>query len=200
MLAGEVVDAVGDARRRAGASSWPRRSPGPRREGVLFSAAPEGDDDEGLRPDHLRPRGAGVLRRGVRRVRRHARRRATSARTTASARCCSTPASLPARAPRDRSRDRRRPGRAARASRWSTPTAASPTCTCRPTSSSTPRCRRMIRTCGQHVGPRTASEDDTLAVIPDQLVRRRSTRRSSTTAAPTARSTRPRWARCRTSA
>ena len=26
--------------------------------------------------------------------------------------------------------------------RWSTPIAASPTCTCRPTSSSTPRCRR----------------------------------------------------------
>jgi hypothetical protein len=30
----------------------------------------------------------------------------------------------------------------ARAWRWSTPTRASPTCTCRATSSSTPRCRR----------------------------------------------------------
>ncbi len=30
----------------------------------------------------------------------------------------------------------------ARGWRWSTPTRASPTCTCRPTSSSTPRCRR----------------------------------------------------------
>ena len=39
---------------------------------------------------------------------------------------------------RRRRRARRRPARW----RWSTPTAASPTCTCRPTSSSTPRCRR----------------------------------------------------------
>ena len=34
------------------------------------------------------------------------------------------------------------PRRRARAWRWSTPTRASPTCTCRATSSSTPRCRR----------------------------------------------------------
>ena len=42
-----------------------------------------------------------------------------------------------------RSRRPSRPGsRTARRWRWSTPTRASPTCTCPPTSSSTPRCRR----------------------------------------------------------
>ena len=50
---------------------------------------------------------------------------ATTARGATPSRPPSTPASPPARA-----------------WRWSTPTAASPTCTCRPTSSSTPRCRR----------------------------------------------------------
>ena len=48
----------------------------------------------------------------------------------------------PARGRRDQGR-RRRPALAdGPAWRWSTPTRASPTCTCRPTSSSTPRCRR----------------------------------------------------------
>ena len=44
-----------------------------RRRAVL--GAPQGHDDEGLRPDHLRPRGAGVLPEALRRARRRARRR-----------------------------------------------------------------------------------------------------------------------------
>ena len=42
----------------------------------------------------------------------------------------------------DQGRRRPRAWPTARGWRWSTPTRASPTCTCRPTSSSTPRCRR----------------------------------------------------------
>ena len=50
-----------------------------------------------------------------------------------------------------------------------------------------------------HVGLRTANEADTLAVIPDCVVRRHLPGRASTTAAPTAPSTPRRWARCPTS-
>ena len=45
---------------------------GSRRHPLL--GAPQGDDDEGQRPDHLRPRREGVLRRRVRQVRRQDRR------------------------------------------------------------------------------------------------------------------------------
>ena len=48
----------------------------------------------------------------------------------------------PAQRRRDQGRHRPRASPTARAWRWSTPTRASPTCTCRATSSSTPRCRR----------------------------------------------------------
>ena len=60
---------VGDAGR--GAARVPRRAgrPGQGR-GRAVLGAPQGHDDEGLRPDHLRPRGAGVLPEDVRRVRR----------------------------------------------------------------------------------------------------------------------------------
>ena len=56
---------------RDGPASLPRRADR-RRQGAgrAVLAAPEGDDDEGLRPDHLRPRGAGLLRRRVRQARR----------------------------------------------------------------------------------------------------------------------------------
>ena len=55
----------------------------------------------------------------------------------------------------------------------------------------------MIRTSGHMWGP-DGKEADTLAVIPDSATPA-STRSSSTTAAPTAPTTRPRWARCPTS-
>ena len=42
-------------------------------EGRAVLAAPQGDDDEGLRPDHVRTRGASLLRRRVRQARRHVR-------------------------------------------------------------------------------------------------------------------------------
>ena len=57
--------------------------------------------------------------------------------------------------------------------------------------------RAMIRTSG-HMWGRDGAEHDTLAVIRTRRMPA-STRWSSTTAAPTARSTRRRWARCRTS-
>ena len=49
---------------------------------------------------------------------------------------------------------------------WSTPTAASPTCTCRATSSSTPRCRRRSARPGR-CGTRKGELQDTKFVIPD---------------------------------
>ena len=53
------------------ASSWPSRSRGQgRRRAVL--GAPQGHDDEGLRPDHLRSRRADVLPGRLREVRRRA--------------------------------------------------------------------------------------------------------------------------------
>ena len=66
VLAGEIVDARGDAARRAGRlpGRADRRGQG---AGRPLLPAHEGDDDEGLGPDHLRPRRAGVLRRRVRR-------------------------------------------------------------------------------------------------------------------------------------
>ena len=63
--------------------------------GRAVLGAPEGDDDEGLRPDHLRPRGARVLRGRVRRARRRARRAPASTRTTGSARCSTAIEELP---------------------------------------------------------------------------------------------------------
>ena len=110
-----------------------------RRRAVL--AAPEGDDDEGLRPDHLRPRGAGVLPRAV----RGARRAAAGARPR--------PEQRPGRHPLRRREAGRRgqadprrgqagPGRRPGAGDGRLRQAASPTCTCRATSSSTRACRR----------------------------------------------------------
>ena len=100
-----------------------------RRRAVL--GAPQGDDDEGLRPDHLRPRREGVLPRRVRAVRRATSRPPASARTTASAASSPASTSCPT-ARRSRPRSSRASPTAPR-SRWSTPTRASPTCTCRAT-------------------------------------------------------------------
>ena len=120
--------------RDAGRRRWrvPRRADRAgqgRRRAVL--GAPEGDHDEGLRPDHLRPRRAGVLPERLRRVRRElaaagpqpqqrARRDPRRPRPAAERRGDQGGV---------REGHRRRPARW----RWSTPTRASPTCTCRPT-------------------------------------------------------------------
>ena len=138
VLAGEVVDATFMSAAALDEFLEAQVAQGQgRRRPVL--RPPQGHDDEGLRPDHLRPRRARLLRRRLRAVRRAAGRRGPlgqrragrhprpgSTRSTTARR--SRPPSRPAWPP-------------ARRSRWSTPTRASPTCTCRPTSSSTPRCR-----------------------------------------------------------
>ena len=127
--AGEVVDAhLHEHRRAAVLPERPDRAGQGRRRAVL--GAPQGHHDEGLRPDHLRPRGAGVLPDAVRRAGRGA------------ARARPRPEQRPRRHPlrrregrrRDRAQPSRRPSsrtsRTARRWRWSTPTRASPTCTC----------------------------------------------------------------------
>ena len=140
VLAGEVVDAtvMHVAALREFLTAQIAAGQG---RGRAVLGAPQGDDDEGLRPDHLRPRRAGVLPGRVRRVRRGARRgrpqpqrRARRASSRASSRC--------RRRAEIKAAVRRRASPTARRWRWSTPTRASPTCTCRATSSSTPRCRR----------------------------------------------------------
>ena len=69
VLAGEVVDASVHARRRA--ARVPHRAGRPRQgRGRPVLRAPQGHDDEGLRPDHLRPRGARLLPEDLREVRR----------------------------------------------------------------------------------------------------------------------------------
>ena len=120
---------------RSWSTRWRRREG----RGRPVLGAPEGDHDEGLRPDHLRPRGAGRTSRTSSRSTATTSPRPASRPTTASARSwpgcrrCRT-----ALRSRRRSRPRWRP---ARGCPTSTPTRASPTCTCRATSSSTPPCR-----------------------------------------------------------
>ena len=100
---------------------------------------PQGDHDEGVGPDHLRARGQGLPARGVRdRTVRPWPPRACRPTTDSAAswpgwtRCRKAPRSRP-------------PSIAGwptvRRWPWSTPTGASPTCTCRRTSSWTRRCR-----------------------------------------------------------
>ncbi|KAJ1683894.1 hypothetical protein LUZ63_020881 [Rhynchospora breviuscula] len=76
VLPREIIDRhlpLGGSPRRV-----PRRDPrdGPGR-GRAVLGAPQGHDDEGQRPDHLRPRREGLPRRGVRSSRRPDRRRRT---------------------------------------------------------------------------------------------------------------------------
>ena len=139
VLAGEVVDAsvmrVAALREFLDGADRPGQG-----RGRALLGAPQGHDDEGLRPDHLRPR----------RCAPSSRRPSPATATTLAAAGLSpndglgailTGLELAARRRRDQGLLRRRAGRRARRWPWSTPTAASPTCTCRATSSSTPRCR-----------------------------------------------------------
>ena len=113
------------------AAGLPARADRPRQgRGRAVLAAPEGHDDEGLRPDHLRPRRPGVLPAAVRRAGRRCCSRPVSTRATAWR--ASSPArrswagrrATPSRTPSTRASP------TARSWRWSTPTRASPTCTC----------------------------------------------------------------------
>ena len=127
-------------RRRA--APLPHRADRPgqgRRRAVL--GAPQGHDDEGLRPDHLRPRRAGVLPDAVRAVRRRSSAAAGISPNDGLGALLTAVGSA-ARGRRDQGRGPAGPRRRPATWRWSTPTRASPTCTSPPTSSSTPRCRR----------------------------------------------------------
>ena len=130
--AGEVLDAA--VMRRAALDAVPRRA-GRRGQGPgrAVLGAPEGDDDEGVRPDHLRPRRAGVLRGRVRRARRRAASGGRQSQRRAG-RAAEGDRGAPGRASATPSgRDRGGLRATAPRWRWSTPTAASPTCTCRAT-------------------------------------------------------------------
>ncbi len=74
VLAGEIVDAtvLQVAHLHAFVANAIARA---KAEGRALLGPPQGDDDEGLRPDHLRPRRHRVLPRGLRDVRRPARGR-----------------------------------------------------------------------------------------------------------------------------
>ena len=167
MQAGEIVDAA--VMRKAALEAFlAEQIADAKAKGVLFSRAPQGHDDEGLRPDHLRPR-----------------REGRSSPTSSSSTATSSPPSAPtpttglggvlADAARSCPADTRaeieeaitatyetRPGAGA----WSTRAAASPTCTCRATSSSTPRCRRRSARSGQMWNADDQLQD-TKFVIPD---------------------------------
>ena len=162
-------------------------------------AARQGDDDEGVAPDRVRPRGAGVLQGRVREARQAVRRARRQRRTTASPTCWRRSRPCRRRSAR-RSRPTSRPARrSARACRWSTRPRASPTCTAPNDVIVDASMPAMIRAGGMMWGPDGKLNDDQggdARVAPT----RASTRRSSTSARPTAPSTRRPWARCRTSA
>ena len=109
LLAGEVIDASVMRRKELQAFLADQLEDARAvRRPVL--GPPEGDDDEGLRPDHLRPRRRRDVRRAVREARGHQPRRRPGG------------AGLLRRS--GAGRDRRRAGRGARRCTWSTPTAA----------------------------------------------------------------------------
>ena len=183
VLAGEVLDAA--VMRRAALDTFLadqlRRCQGARRP-VL--GPPEGDDDEGLRPDHLRPRGARGRGRRLRGLRRRQPER--------------WPGEPPRRAPggargRGRSSRRRASDRDGRLRQGH----HEPPCALR-------RHRRRLDAGGDPLigadverGRRAAGHE---VRHPRLVLRGALRRRPSTTAASTARSIRRRWARRRTSA
>jgi len=69
VLAGEIVDATFMSVRNLDAFLADQMAAA-QAQGRAVLDTPEGHDDEGLRPDHLRPRGEDVLRRRVREARR----------------------------------------------------------------------------------------------------------------------------------
>ena len=166
-------------------SSWPG---GEQRRAVL--GAPQGHDDEGVRPGRVRPRASRLLRRRL----RHVWRGAPAAGLDGSNGLGAILSGLDGL-------DHGSEIRAAIEQRLAdgprlamvTPTRGSPTSTSQATSSSTPRAGDdpHLRT---HVGPGRRGGRHPRG-DPGLLGMRRSTRSSSTTAAPTGRSTPRRWTR-----
>ena len=117
---------------RRGAAPLPRRADRPGQgRGRAVLGAPQGHDDEGLRPDHLRPRRPGLLPDALRAVRRRAQDRGHLAQRRP--RRAALRGRRAARGRRDQGRRSSRGSTTAPTWRWSTPTRASPTCTCPPT-------------------------------------------------------------------
>ena len=180
----------GDAPRRAG--RVPRRADrGRQGAGGPLLPPPQGDDDEGLGPDHLRPRRARVL------PRLFAEFADALGRTKTASRACSrrSPTRPSGRRSKPRSRRPTRPG----------PALAMVDSDRGITNLHVPSdviidasMPAMIRTRGQMWNP-PASRRTPRRSSPTPPTRR-STRRRSTSAVSTARSTRRRWARRRTSA
>ena len=117
------------ARRRARRRSWPTQIARAKAEDVLFSVHLKATMMKVSDPIIFGHVVAGVLPADVRRLRRRARGRRACRPTTASARILAGLA-RPARRRRDPGGHRGRAWPTARAWRWSTPTRASPTCTC----------------------------------------------------------------------
>ena len=129
----------------------------------------------------------------LRAVRRRSSPPPALARTTASAPSSTGLEKLPGRRG-DQGRHRAGPGRRPARWRWSTPTRASPTCTCPRDVIVDASMPAMIRTLRPHVGPGRPGGRHPRRP-PGQHLRRHLPGRRSTTAAPTAPSTRPPWAR-----
>ncbi|MDC4226163.1 MAG: NADP-dependent isocitrate dehydrogenase [Candidatus Manganitrophus sp.] len=106
---------------------------GRQKAGRAVLAARQGDDDEGLRPDHLRPCRQGLLQGRLREARRHVReaRRQPQQRHGRPLRQDQDPAGRSTR--RDRSATCRRSTRSGPRWRWWTRPRASPTSMCRTT-------------------------------------------------------------------
>ena len=197
MLAGEIVDAT--VHERARPRRVPRRADG-RRPGAGRAVLdpPQGHDDEGLRPDHLRPRGEDLLRRRVREARRHLRphRREPQQRPRRRARArrrrCPTPSAPPIEAAiAARAGGRPAAGDGRLRPRHHQPARAERHHHRRVDAADDPRLRADVER-----GRRAAGHQGR---HPRLVATPVCTPRSSTTARPTARSTRPRWARCPTS-
>ncbi len=172
----------GDERRRA--PGVLRRADRGGEEGRRAAvAAPQGDHDEDLRSDHVRPLRLGLLPGRPRQARRRPSRRSAPTSTTASPTCStSSTGCRPTRRPRSRPTSTRST-RPVRRWRWSTRARASPTCTCPTTSSSTPRCPTSSATaagCGTTTtSSRTASPWCPTAATPPCTRRSSRTRRSN---------------------
>ena len=156
--AGDVVAAAAMSRRELQSLLRARDCRGTRRHGPAAVAAPQGDDDEGVRPDHVRPRGARVLPRRLRASTRRCSRALGVDPDNGIGDVYSKIAIAAGgqRRPPSRADIAGRVHDAGRRWRWSTRARASPTCTCRATSSSTPRCRRRFAP-RVRCGGRTAS-------------------------------------------
>ena len=123
----------GDAPGRAATRSSPSRSPTPRRKGVLFSVHLKATMMKVSDPIMFGTGRGRLLRRRVRAVRRGARERRRRPQRRAGQRPHRARRSCPTTSARPSRRPSPRPTSPGRRWRWSTPTAASPTCTCRAT-------------------------------------------------------------------